>query len=53
MIGTCKCAHKGQDELHGPGKRVINEEVKKDKILRSCTVCGSKTEIFRTSSDKK
>lgn len=35
MIATCTCTHKGQDELHGRGKRVFNL----GKTSYRCTVC--------------
>lgn len=35
-VDKCKCAHDGQDKLHGAGNRVHNETVKKEW---RCTVC--------------
>lgn len=46
MISTCKCKHKGQDELHGEGNRVFNEKAgaTNDRTEIVCTVClASKT----------
>ena len=41
MISTCRCKHKGQDELHGEGNRVFNELAggNKDRREYRCTVC--------------
>ena len=38
MILKCDCAHKYQDEKHGPSKRVMNKTEKPDTYR--CTVCG-------------
>jgi hypothetical protein len=40
MIGHHSCSHRGQDALHGPGKRVINLCGGKHDGLGRCTVCG-------------
>lgn len=37
-IKKCTCKHEGQDELHGKGNRVFNQDAKKNY---TCTVCGS------------
>lgn len=36
-IMKCKCAHEGQDKLHGKGMRVFNPCAKGHR----CTVCGT------------
>lgn len=38
VIMPCKCKHKDQDKMNGPGNRVFNE-MGDDKNAR-CTVCG-------------
>ena len=44
MIAPCTCKNKGQDELHGKGKRVMNVTTatrsQGTKVYR-CTVCLS------------
>lgn len=42
MIRSCTCSHKGQDALHGAGKRVFNLCPAKDRQSPTyrCTVCG-------------
>lgn len=45
MIKTCTCQHPGQDEIHGKGKRVVNQTAKTtgtQKVYR-CTVCGKES----------
>lgn len=42
MIRFCSCNHKGQDDLHGKGRRVFNKlkgKTSTDERYR-CTVCG-------------
>lgn len=42
MLGRCLCPHKGQDELHGVGIRVLNHVPSKGTLPDEyrCTVCG-------------
>jgi hypothetical protein len=42
-IMHCKCAHDGQDALHGPGRRVFNKTSKDvvGKPVWRCTVCAT------------
>lgn len=47
MIAKCSCKHPGQDKLHGPGMRVMNES---KKGLR-CTVCGSDRDAPRKEKE--
>lgn len=37
MIITCTCQHKGQDKIHGNGRRAYNKTAKGFR----CTVCKS------------
>lgn len=54
MIGKCLCNHKGQDELHGPGRRVLNVVPHKDKPDEfRCTVCGNTTFGSAKNPDKE
>lgn len=54
MIGKCICVHKGQDDLHGPGLRVLNVVPRKDGAdERRCTVCGNTTYGPAKSTDKE
>lgn len=44
MISTCTCTHKGQDKIHGKGRRVHN---KTNNEGYRCTVCkNEKGKIF-------
>lgn len=44
MIAVCKkcpTKHHTQDDLHGKGRRVINEhKTKNGTVIQRCTVCG-------------
>jgi hypothetical protein len=43
-ILPCNCVHKGQDDLHGKGNRVFNEELRganSNERSMKCTVCGN------------
>ena len=44
-IKKCTCPHKGQDELHGAGNRVMNMTTKGkgDTPIYRCTVCGKES----------
>lgn len=47
MILSCGCDHKGQDALHGQGRRVFNLTTKGQagqKVFR-CTVCGAERAV--------
>lgn len=49
-IMNCKCRHDGQDQLHGPGRRVFNETAKKDPQYYRCTVCGNERASSESST---
>ncbi len=57
MIANCKCIHAGQDQLHGPGKRVHNVTPPKGTkpASKKCTVCGAVTGVigFTTPETEK
>ena len=52
MIIKCKCAHDGQDKIHGDGLRVANLTLKTDASKQTvrCTVC---TAIHPASAEVK
>ena len=52
MIIKCKCAHTGQDALHGAGLRVANLTLKTEASKQTvrCTVC---TTIHPASAEVK
>jgi hypothetical protein len=39
-VSQCVCAHKAQDEMHGPGNRVKNPCKSDGGTAYRCTVCG-------------
>lgn len=55
MIMTCLCQHKGQDELHGRGKRVGNpvNGHESDFLVLRCTVCGAERRTARRHHREK
>jgi hypothetical protein len=50
MIMKCGCIHKGQDGIHGNGRRVHNETA---KGYQRCTVCLTEKGATRSSSNFK
>jgi len=53
MIRECVCKHKGQDTLHGEGRRVFNVAPNKDgSSTECCTVCNRKIERSKNTKKK-
>lgn len=51
-IISCECKHVGQDNLHGPGRRVYNQTREQDGKVWRCSIC-LKTKTVGGEDDSK